>query len=122
MTSKIHNLLVPFYFGTVKESDRLFVEKELLTDAEALVDYLDLKRQMEEAEAVPSLSPKIWSRLQRRLQPRRQVIFGFSIGMAVLASLILISLYLKPAPTTAPQHQDLLFDSNSELSTNSGVL
>ena len=46
MTSKIQRLLLPFYFGAIKEDERLLVEKELLTDSEILVDYLDLKRTL----------------------------------------------------------------------------
>jgi hypothetical protein len=124
MASKLRNLLLPFYFGAIAESDRLLVERELITDSEVLVDYLDLKRSLEAAETIPSTSGRTWSRLQSRLQPHRRLVISASLGAALAASISLAVFLHKPKTSEEPSrvHNEILFDSSSELPASSSVL
>ncbi len=54
MKSKIKSLLLSFHFGSIEDSDRIWVERELLTHPDVLVDFLDLKRSLELTEPIPS--------------------------------------------------------------------
>lgn len=125
MKPNTKKLLLPFYFGSIEHEDRLSVERDLLTDTEVLVDYLDLKRKIEAAEEIPSApSLKIWHRLQAQM-PSQRTLLKFSLGAAAIACLILLSvIYFRPISDNpdGSSHKSFLFDSNSELSANSHVL
>jgi hypothetical protein len=116
-------LLLPFYFGSVNEEQRLAVERELLADPEALLDYLDLKRKIEAAQDISGPTPQLWARLNQKIRPYRKTVFSISVGAAIAASLLLVWLFLaKPAELQNETGPELLFDSNYEHSLSSGVL
>lgn len=126
MKSKIGKLLLPFYFGSISESDRLQVERELLLDTEVLVDFLDLKRNLEcEPLCTPAPSAQVWSRLSIRAKLQKRPKFFLSVGLAVAASLIIFFIYWAGDNSSAPTSSSInqfLFDSSSELPANSNVL
>jgi hypothetical protein len=112
--------------GAIQENERLQVERELLTDTEVLVDFLDLKRKMESALEVPQQpSTKLWMRLNEKIGPRKKMIFSLSIGAAIAASVLIFSFFAF-RPKSIEQKMsfsgEVLFDSNHELSANSNVL
>jgi len=125
MNDNLKKRLLLFYFGAIEEEDRILVERELLTDTESLVDYLDLKRSLEAAEEIPSYpSPLLWNKLQFHLSPRKKLFFSLSIG-ALAASLIVFSIYFYKSNEldSSRVHQNqILFDSSRELPVNSNVL
>jgi hypothetical protein len=125
MKPSLNRLLLPFYFGTIEERNRLLVERELLSDSEMLIDYLDLKRTIESAEPIPTLSPKVWYQLKDRVKDRKKVLLPFSIGMAFVMILLIFSMvHLKNENREAKTsiENEILFDSNSELPASSSVL
>ena len=127
MTQNIKSLLLPFHFGSIEENDRILVERELLTDSEILVDYLDLKRNLESAELIPSLPSKsVWLKLQERVQAKRKFIIPISFGAAVAASVLAAFIFFhQPSQETKSQPQsnkEILFDTRTELPANSSVL
>lgn len=127
MTPETRSLLLPFFLGSVKEQQRLEVERLLLTDSEALLDYLDLKRERESARQFPqSPSKQVWQRLRLHIDPpaRRKVI-SFSVGGALAAGVLLLWVLTagpKPSGVNPTQGNSLLFDSSRELPVNSDVL
>jgi hypothetical protein len=125
MNYKIRSLLLPFYFGSVSDEDRLIVERELLTDSEALVDFFDLKREMEAVQEVPQHpSNQLWRQLRARLKPRRQLVRSFGLGFAACL-LALAAIFLRPRPETLSPPKtvnEILFDASSELPVNLNVL
>lgn len=125
-TEKNQNLLRSFYFGSLSEPERLQVERELLCDNEVLVEYLDLKRQLEAAEILPQTpSPQLWQRLS--IQWDKKKVWVFSLGLALAASLALLFVF-KFQPSTGPTLDpspvptEILFDSSAELPVSSHVL
>jgi hypothetical protein len=126
MNHEIQPLLKLFYFGSIEENERLKVERELLTDPEALLDYLDLKRKLEAALEVPQFpSQRLWLRLKEKIEPRKRMIFSLSIGAAIAASLLIFSI-LTSKPRKIDQKSsgstEVLFDSSRELPVSSNVL
>jgi hypothetical protein len=85
--------LLPFYFGTVDETERLRVERTLLEDPEALIDYLDLKRKLEAAMEVPvAPSAALWAGLSERLRrtPRSTwIVWGAGLAAAACLAVAL---------------------------------
>jgi len=126
MNYKVKSLLVPFYFGSIEEAQRLEVERELLIDTEILVDYLDIKRKMEAAQEVPQFpSRKLWQKLSKQISERKRVLISFSVGLAVAASLLLCTVFIfKSKQVDLPQSQkrEVLFDTSRELPASSNVL
>jgi hypothetical protein len=125
-TGHIKNLLLPFYFGSVDNQERILVERELLTDPEILVDYLDLKRNIESAEAIPqNPSHSLWLKLRSKLEPRKKTLLSISFAAAIAASLFIGWIFIsKPKPQlSAPINGNaVLFDSSRELPVSSNVL
>ncbi|OFZ18654.1 MAG: hypothetical protein A2Z20_04800 [Bdellovibrionales bacterium RBG_16_40_8] len=127
MNPNIKSLLLPFHFGSIEDKDRTLVERELLTDSEVLVDYLDLKRNLESAELIPhSPSRSVWIKLQERVKAKKKFIIPISFGAAVAASVVAAFIfYHQPSQDTKSQTQsgeELLFDTRTELPANSSVL
>ena len=127
MSSKIKSLLLPFYFGAIRDDERILVERELLVDSEVLLDYLDLKRSIENAELIPSTpSIALWQVLREKVGTRRKLFLSLSVGMAAVFVLAMtLFLFKKEFQEVAPQssgQNELLFDSISEPSSNLNVL
>jgi hypothetical protein len=121
---KTRELLLPFYFGSLTEDERMHVERALLTDAEALTNYLDLKRDLEAASlGVKTPSRFLWERLKANSATRKTLYF--SVGAAIAACLAII-LLMQTRPKVIefkqPPVSNVLFDSSSELPLSSGVL
>jgi hypothetical protein len=123
--------LLQFHFGSIDDHSRLALERELLSDTETLLDYLDLKRSLEAAVPIPQHPPeRLWRRLSARLEGRSKVL-TLSFGLALAASLLLcLFLFNRPrsAPplststqADAPAH-GILIDAPHEPSADSGVL
>lgn len=127
MKPDIRDRLVPFYFGAIQDEERLSLERALLTETDILVDYLDLKREIEGAGLVPAgPSPALLRRLSERLarMPRRRII-AVSLGLAAAASIAVCLFALsRPAPGSArgASKDGVLFDPGRELSDQGGVL
>lgn len=127
MKVKIKSLLLPFYFGSIKDNERTLVERELLIDTEVLVDYLDLKRSLESAEIFPEVpSPALWLSLQDRAKTKRKFIISVSFGAAAAIVALITFFALKQNPVQSniqeTETQEVLFDSRNELSASSSVL
>lgn len=129
MKSENRSILVPFYFGAIEDSARLTVERELLTDSELLVDYLDLKRELEAAFAVPEgPSAALWERLRPRTRAARRRLAVAAIGVALAAGVALCFEVAHPARSARPRAASPapaatgVLDSSGELSADSGVL
>lgn len=127
MSSKTKSLLLPFYFGSLKEGERIQIEREMLTDSEILLDYLDLKRTLEQADSFPSApSVAVWARLRKRFVTRRKLFLSLSFGAAAAAIVIffigLSSHHSEDAAIVAPVQDEVLFDSMGEPSSHLNVL
>ncbi len=128
MNTRVKALLLPFYFGSIKDDERVLVEREMLVDSEILLDYLDLKRSLESVEAMPSEpSAVVWDRLKQSVMTRRKLFLSLSFGAAAIFLLVFSLWMLKPSSSLAPtevSHDsvEILFDSKSELPINSNVL
>lgn len=125
MSKNIKSLLLPFYFGSVKEDERTLVERELLVDSEMLLDYLDLKRTIEKAELVPSApSIAVWKNLRQKTSKRQRLIFSLGAAAALVLALSIFLLKQQPQESTSvtPVQNEMLFDSMSEPSSSSNVL
>ncbi|MBK9322705.1 MAG: hypothetical protein IPM97_07125 [Bdellovibrionaceae bacterium] len=127
MNQNIKSLLLPFHFGSIEDKDRTLVERELLTDSEILVDYLDLKRTLESAELLPHTPSKsVWLKLQERVQAKNKFIIPISFGAAIAASILAAFIFFhKPSQETKSTTQlgeEILFDTRTELPANSSVL
>jgi hypothetical protein len=129
MKQKIQSLLLPFYFGSINSEQRTVVERELLVDTEFLIDYLDLKREIEFAEPIPNgPSVALWSSLQRKMQMQtsRKYVWTFGIGIAAVAAALIFVFIFRPTAEieSYPRTTGLkiLFDANSELPASSNVL
>lgn len=120
MNSKNKSLLLPFYFGSVQEEERIKVERELLTDPELLLDYLDLKRKIEVAESIPTqVSNNVWLNLKYKMQAKKKFYWPMALGLVTAAVLAIWIVVDKPAknPDQQPEVQQtsFLIDSSSEL-------
>ncbi len=118
--------LLCFHFGAIEDEERLEIERELLVDSERLLDYFDLKRQLETASAVPSgPSSALWGRLIPHARRHRRVLISFSVGAAIAAG-IAVHLFLQPSrelnDCQPPKINRLLFDAGAELPASTGVL
>lgn len=114
-----------FHFGKINSQQRLNIERELLTDPEFLVDYLDLKRTLEGAEPVPQGPKYDFLESFRSASPRqKKLLVSVSMGALVAAclALLLSSLIYSAKPHPSPQGKTILIDSKSELSASSIVL
>jgi hypothetical protein len=123
---KTKGLLLPFYFGSLNDQERIEVERALLTDLETLTDYLDLKRRLE-ASPLPASRPSrsLWERLMPRTQKQKRLYLSLSVGAALAAGLaIAFILHSRPKSTELmpPPVTRILFDSSSELPASSSVL
>ena len=86
MNTVTKETLMKFYFGSLEETQRLHIEKEMLKDPEILLDYLDLKRELEAAAIVPQQpSPFLWKRLAPA-QKKKVWIFTVATGLAAAAA------------------------------------
>jgi hypothetical protein len=126
MNPEIKKIMLSFYFGSVNEEERLLIERELLTDSEVLVDYLDIKRKLEAANILDSQpSQSLWHKMKPKNPVQRKVWISFSVGAAVAAGLVLFFIF-QTAPDQIempqPSAHRVLFDSSSELPASSGVL
>ena len=116
-------LLLPFYFGSLSEQERLQVEQEMLTDPEALLDYLDLKRHVEGAfEIPPQPSLALWQRLRPQFQSPRAKVISFALVFAMLALVCSVIFLRHNTDVQTSMPQQILFDSSSEHSRASNVL
>lgn len=123
---KKNDRLLEFYFGSLEESARLQIERELLEDQEVLLDFLDLKRRIESADEIPSKpSTLVHSRILLSVKKNRKP-WTYAMGTAVAAALIVaFSFLLKPAKVEVSQekiHQQILFDSGAEHFSSSSVM
>ncbi len=125
LNEKARSLLVPFYFGSIADNQRILVEQQLLLDTEVLLDYLDLKRSLEAAPEIPGVpSPAVWSRLRERVVTRKRLFISLSFG-AVAVIAVFIFLYrsaLTDIKSIDQNKSEMLFDSLREHSMNSNVL
>ena len=116
--------LLPFYFGTLHEAERLELERDMLIDPALLLDFLDLKRELEGAPEVPSApSPQVWHRLSARLPKSRPARLAWAAGLTALAAAAWV-FFAQPRPTRAPvaPEHGILFDSGREQFSHSNVL
>ena len=122
----IQSLLLPFYFGAIKDQDRIIVERELLTDSEVLVDYLDLKRNIEAAEEFPRVPSKVlWFRLKKYIEPKKKTVFSVTFGAVIAAAVLICWVFLTKSKYDFEPNlksNEILFDSRNELPVNSNVL
>ncbi|HEX7675006.1 MAG TPA: hypothetical protein VF412_12585 [Bdellovibrio sp.] len=123
MKDKTKNSLVEFYFGTLEESQRLQIEKNLLLDPEMLLDYLDIKREIEDAELIPQQpSAFLW----RRMQPlAKKKSFYLTIAAGLVAATLACFYFIHTASVknnSFVNDDGILFDSGAEHSVTSDVL
>ncbi len=124
MNSEIKNSLLEFHFGLLDENQRLQLEKEMITDPEMLINYLDLKREVEGNALIPQQpSPFLWQRLQRVSVKKKSWFIAFAVG-AVAATLACFYILAQPKGEIVPFTRDhsILFDSSAEHSFASDVL
>jgi hypothetical protein len=127
MKEKNKSSLLSFYFGSISESERLDVERELLIDPGLLTEFFDLKRKIESAEQIPSgPSVNVWHALQAKLSVKKKFIFPIAFGAAIAASVIAFLIFLdvpkKEQIESRKSQVELIFDSGSELPVSSNVL
>jgi len=118
------NSLVEFYFGSLPEEKRLHIEKEMLTDPEILLDYLDLKREIEGSQLVPQQPSKLlWQRLRHVAKKKQAWYITLAVG-ALAATIAFIYLMNKPNVGEEPfmVNGKILFDSGAEHPLTSDVL
>jgi hypothetical protein len=125
MKNQTKNLLFSFYFGSLDEKDRLTIERELLTNEEFLVDYLDLKRMLEDSALLSSSpSPGLWQKIKP--QKSKGLWLSMSVG-AIAASVLAFAVFFQAGENSSteleqPSIQGALIDSSSEHFVSSGVL
>lgn len=122
---KLSQNLLSFYFGSVSDEDRLKIEREMLTDPEVLLDYLDLKREVEGAATVPQTpSPLVWQRLQSKTVISKRTKISLMIGLGVAAAIAALVVFLNQnvEPVPSLNGKAILFDSGSEQFGHSNVL
>ena len=126
MNNYFKKLLLPFYFGSINDQDRLAIEQEMLCNEELLVDYFDLKRTIEIASSVPQLpSPSVFISLKALLPKHKKTWINLSIGAAIAASILLFYTFKITDETyelKSPSAHRKIYDSSSELFLNSTVL
>lgn len=124
MNHELKNLLLPFYFGSVSEDERLLVEREILADPEVLVDYLDLKRKVEGAHLIAAQpSSSLWEKIRPKTPTQKKAWISLSLGAAIAACLALLFIFQSTTTKMVqPSANHALFDSSSELPVSSGVL
>lgn len=127
--TEIKSLFPLFHLGNISEENRILLERELLTDAEILVEYLDYKRKKESAELLPAgPSPFLWKKLSEKFILRKKYVLPVSFGAAAVAALVFIIFLMKPVNVLEQQNEPtksssgILFDSSSELPASSNVL
>lgn len=132
MTDFSRRRLIPFYFGAIESKERLSLERDLLSDPELLLDYFELKREIESAEAIPAFSSEaVFARLVKRIESPRTMAFGTLVG-AIAASVLLAwyfgvlpgvqnSAILLQGQKESGSQKALFFDASGELSHSSGV-
>jgi hypothetical protein len=103
--------LLPFYFGTLESDQRLQVERRLLEEPDALIDYFDLKRKLEAADILPSQpSARVWSRLSLKIKKTpKKALFTVSLSAALAAGIALFVLHtttLSPHPVVGNSAQN----------------
>lgn len=119
----MNDRLTSFYFGALDEKDRLDVERELLSDPELLLDYLELKRSVEAAAPVPQTpSASFRRRLQAALPPRRRRVLQWAAGAAAALLLLWSAFHFSDHETDEPFRNGVLFDRGGEHSPVSNVL
>jgi len=123
----MNSSLLSFYFGSLSDAERLKVEQTMLTDTEMLLDYLDLKRQMELATpVVQQPSPALWRRLQAKVKTSKKTQFALVLGisLAAAASLFLFLTATEPVSdgNTPSVQIHTLIDSGHEQLGVSNVL
>ena len=112
-----------FYFGGLPDDRRLEIERAMLEDTEVLLDYLDLKRKIEGAAAVPSVpSTALWNRLRPASVPKKVWWISLAVGAALAASLCFFLLRSTGEQTGSTSGTEILFDSGAEQSPASNVL
>ncbi len=118
--------LLSFYFGSMSEKERLQIEHDLLVDPETLIEFLDLKRDLEASPlSTTNPSPSLWHRLKPKDKKQKRLYLSFSIGAAVAMGLVAIFINVsqpEPIELVQPEVSKVLFDSSSELPASSGVL
>ncbi|MGZ3634178.1 MAG: hypothetical protein ACXVB1_07680 [Pseudobdellovibrionaceae bacterium] len=123
MKNQTKNSLVEFYFGTVENSQRLRIEKDLLLDPEMLLDYLDIKREIENATLIPQQpSPLLWRRLQPSLKKKS---FYITVAAGLVAATLACFYFIhtsKVEDNLLISDSGILFDSGAEHSVTSDVL
>lgn len=125
MNAELKKLLLPFYFGSVSEKERLLMEQQLLIDSEVLVEYLDLKRNLESAESFkPAPSVNLRAKLLQHPLFNRKKVWWWSLAAAAVVVLIILVNIKQPASQKGPAvtTSENLIDTNSELPVSSGVL
>lgn len=122
----INSYLLPFYFGSIEDSDRLMIEKELLTNPDILLDFFDLKREIEAAQLIPQKpSYKVWDRLKKNIPPQKSYFLKLSLGMGIALIILCMSLFFiksKDKNILTKMPNEIIFDSNNELPASSNVL
>jgi hypothetical protein len=117
------NTLLEFYFGSLEETQRLQIERDLLQDPELVLDYLDLKRKIEGANEVPQKpSPFLWQRLQPKTKKQK---WSYAAVAGLVAATVIGFYIFRSAPTDQSAligDNGILFDSGSEHSVVSDVL
>ena len=129
MNSVEDKQLRSFYLGKSSEEERLQIEQQLLVDPVVLLDFLDLKRQLEGAETIPQKpSDFLWRKLSPAFStPKRKAIaIGFSLLAAASICFFAFSMLIKPklvvdSDSGASSGKRILFDSNFEQPVSSGV-
>lgn len=123
---KQSDLLLPYYFGSISESDRLEVEQALLVDTEYLLNYLDLKRQLELAPLTHQApSSRVYLNLRDQVRSKKKFFIPFALTASVGAALIFGWTFVRHPSSTQPSHNqssEIYFDTPGELSVSSSVL
>jgi hypothetical protein len=116
--------LLSFYFGSLSDDDRLKIERRMLTDPEVLLDYLDLKREVEGAVEIPKVpSPAVWHRLKSKVVVSRRARLSLALGVGLAAAVVSILFVMsRPRQNSPRSHETILFDSGSEQFGHSNVL
>lgn len=118
--------LLDFYHGSLTESERLEIERKMLSDPIHLLDFLDLKRELDGAAKVPETpSAYLWHRLAKKIPTSRRAQISLVVGLT-FACLLWLSFTLWPKQTfvsdSSTNESRTLFDSGHEQPGLSDVL
>lgn len=117
-------MLLDFYFGSIEDSKRLLLEKEMLNDPEVILDYFDLKRALESSPMVPQ-EPSVFLKNKIMAKIPRRKIWNYTLALTA-AAVVLACFYflIKSQDETklAVSTEMVLFDSSRELSAATDVL